>query len=237
MSPEILSGFIIGLVGSLHCVGMCGPIAIALPRGYSSTWRLVLGRLTYNLGRVTTYALLGVVAGLLGRTLALAGFQRWLSITLGVAILLGVLLPLHLWRRHLPQGVAIGIVDAVRKRMGNLFQRRGAGSLYFIGVLNGLLPCGFVYVAMAAAAVTGTVVNAVIYMILFGLGTTPIMLATALVGNVIGMGVRRWMHRLIPVGALFLAALLILRGLSLGIPYVSPDLSPGHSTTEHPSCH
>lgn len=237
MSAEVLSGFVIGLVGSMHCVGMCGPIALALPRGYDSKWHLVMGRLTYNLGRITTYALLGILAGVLGSTLAMAGFQRWLSIGLGVAILIAVLFPVRLLHRFIPQGITVTVVDAARKRMGALFQRRGVASLYLIGVLNGFLPCGFVYVAMAAAAVTGSVINSIIYMALFGLGTTPIMLATALAGNFVGMGIRRWIHRLIPVGAIILAILLILRGMSLGIPYISPDLNPDPTTGEHPCCH
>ena len=93
MSPEILAAFFIGLVGSLHCIGMCGPIAIALPVPDSNNLSFLTGRILYNLGRVVTYSFLGAVLGLVGGKIALAGAQQVVSIVLGVLIIIAVLLP------------------------------------------------------------------------------------------------------------------------------------------------
>ena len=90
--------------------------------------------------------------------------------------------------------------------------------------------------ALAGAAATGGVVQGALFMSLFGLGTFPIMLATSLFGPLLGQGIRNALNRLLPVGAVALALLLILRGMSLGIPYISPDLSR-QGTAQETSCH
>ena len=118
-----------------------------------------------------------------------------------------------------------------------LFARKGHTALFTIGLLNGLLPCGFVYIGLAAAAATGTVINAAFYMALFGLGTVPVMLVTCLAGKMISVNIRHRLLKLLPVGAMVLAALLILRGLSLGIPYISPVLKSTYTESADPCCH
>ncbi|MFH1303599.1 MAG: sulfite exporter TauE/SafE family protein [Planctomycetota bacterium] len=234
---ELWTAFVIGLVGSLHCIGMCGPIALALPRVSSSRRAMVYSRLLYNAGRIVTYAALGAAAGLFGATISAVGFQQTLSILMGTMLLLAVALPSRFFRRFLPVGVTSIVAERGRTYWDKLFGSERLVSLFGIGLLNGFLPCGLVYVAMAAAAVAGGISSSILYMVMFGLGTTPVMLVTALSGNLIGMRLRRSINRLMPIGGLLLAIVLILRGLSLGIPYISPDLQPGQEISEQSHCH
>jgi len=226
---DFWTAFILGLVGSLHCAGMCGPLALALPSTGSGLPGFVAGRAAYNLGRILTYCVLGLIFGLVGRTLVLAGIQRWLSIGLGIVLLAGLL---GSGRLGLSQPV-VGIVKRLKDRMRILLSRRSVRALTLLGLLNGLLPCGLVYVACAGAANTGDVLAATAYMAAFGVGTIPLMLAIGLSGKLIPWSLRLQLRKAIPVSVFLLACLLILRGLSLGIPYVSPDLSAGGAACCH----
>lgn len=218
----LYGAFLLGLLGSWHCIGMCGPIAVALPTGLYGRGAIVLSRIWYNLGRVLTYASLGLVAGLFGDLIRLGGFQRVLSITLGIVILVAVLLPSRFTSKLIPSRLMFGLSNWIKRQWRKLFKRPTQRSLFVIGLLNGFLPCGLVYAAMAAASVEGGTGSAVMYMTAFGLGTFPLMMVTSLFGNAIPLTMRRKLNRLIPVGAIILAILLILRGLALGIPYISP---------------
>ena len=218
---ELWTAFILGLVGSLHCAGMCGPLALALPQTGNSTISFATGRLAYNLGRVVTYCLLGVIFGLIGKTIFLAGIQRWVSIALGIALLTGLFASrkLALWK---PVTALVGIL---KSKMSTLLRRRNFAALAALGLLNGLLPCGLVYVAGAGATAGGGFLSGIFYMAAFGAGTIPMMLAISLSGKLVPFSLRLKLQRAIPVSVFILAMLLILRGMSLGIPYVSPVLS------------
>lgn len=217
---ELWIAFTLGLAGSAHCAGMCGPLALALPTGGRAGVSLLANRLAYNAGRVTTYGLLGVLFGLIGRSLALAGVQRWVSIALGVAILAGLFVAKA---RALTTKLALPVAW-LKSALGRLIRRQTLASQYVFGVLNGLLPCGLVYIACVGAAATGGLLAGVQYMLFFGLGTVPMMLALSLAGQMLSPGFRLRLQRLIPVCLAVVAVLLILRGLALGIPYLSPDL-------------
>jgi len=227
---DLFAAFILGLVGSLHCAGMCGPLALALPAAGNTAPGFVLGRVAYNFGRIVTYCLLGVVFGLVGQTLLLAGLQRWVSIALGLSLLLGLLASRRLTLRR---PVAM-LVDQLKPRMSILLQRRSYNSLAVLGLLNGLLPCGLVYVACAGATATGNMIAGVAYMAAFGVGTVPMMLTIGLVGRLTPLGFRLNLRKAIPACVFLLASLLILRGLSLGIPYLSPNLASGVPSCCHP---
>jgi len=220
---EFWIAFSLGFVGSLHCAAMCGPLALALPSYGSSPVSFTAGRFGYNLGRVITYCLLGIVFGLVGKTLFLVGIQRWASIGLGIALLTGLFASrrLALW-----QPVTM-LVNRLKSGIYGLLHRRSFGSLVALGLLNGLLPCGLVYVAGAGATATGGVLTGMIYMAAFGVGTMPMMLAIGLSGKLVPISFRLKLQKAIPVSVFLLAALLILRGMALGIPYLSPDLAPG----------
>jgi sulfite exporter TauE/SafE len=218
---ELWTAFILGLVGSLHCAGMCGPLALALPQTGNSGLSFAAGRLAYNPGRVVTYCLLGIVFGLLGKTLLLAGVQRWVSIALGVTLLVGLFTSrkLALWEP------VTALVNWLKSKMSVLLRRRSFVALATLGLFNGLLPCGLVYVAGAGATATGGLLSGVLYMAAFGAGTVPMMLAIGLSGKLVPFSLRLKLQKAIPVSVFILATLLILRGMSLGIPYVSPVLT------------
>jgi sulfite exporter TauE/SafE len=203
---ELWTAFMLGLAGSAHCAGMCGPLALALPTGGRRGLALVPGRVLYNLGRVTTYCLLGVVFG---------------SIGLGVAILLGLCVAKA---RALMMQFAVP-ATWLKTALGHLLRQQTLASQYVLGVLNGLLPCGLVYIACVGAAATGGLVSGVQYMLVFGLGTVPMMLALGLAGQALPVGLRLRLQKFIPIALAVVAVLLILRGLSLGIPLLSPDLA------------
>ncbi|MGB5288709.1 MAG: sulfite exporter TauE/SafE family protein, partial [Ignavibacteriaceae bacterium] len=171
MSPEILAAFFIGLVGSLHCIGMCGPIAIALPVPDSNNLSFLTGRILYNLGRVVTYSFLGAVLGLVGGKIALAGAQQVVSIVLGVLIIIAVLLP-QKYKNYFAQHPAIQkLAHPLKSNIGLLFSKGTFSAMFLIGILNGFLPCGLVYVALAGAIASGDAISGAAVMILFGLGT------------------------------------------------------------------
>lgn len=237
MSPEILSAFAIGLFGSLHCIGMCGPIAIALPLPNTSNISFIGGRLLYNIGRVLTYSFLGAVFGLLGSRFVIAGFQQGISIVLGLIILIVVLLPSRYKVKVTQHPFILKLTSPIKESIGLLFKKGTFSSMFLIGVLNGLLPCGLVYVALAGAIASGDALSGSAVMILFGLGTIPAMFAATLFGKFINIGLRRKLNRMIPVFAVVLALIFILRGMALGIPYLSPQISAQVVNESNLDCH
>jgi len=230
MSPDIYTAIALGLVGSLHCAAMCGPLALALPHGGQRFLRYLLGRAVYNSGRIVTYCALGLLFGLAGKTLWLAGLQRWVSIALGGLLLAGWFgsRKLAFWRP------VTFLVGRLKMRMAVVLRQRSLASLAILGLLNGLLPCGLVYVACAGATATGGILAGSQYMVAFGVGTLPMMLAISLSGKLVPVSVRLQLRKAIPVSVFLLAALLILRGMALGIPFLSPDPSnPDPSCCHH----
>lgn len=226
-----LTAFLVGIAGSVHCIGMCGPIALALPGGQENHLGTYVNRAIYNLGRVLTYGLIGIVAGLIGKGLFLVGIQQWVSIFTGILLILSVWIPLSVTGQIRYPGFFRKFNSFLSGNLGNLLRKPGTKTHLFIGLLNGFLPCGLVYVALAGALNTGNIFNAVMYMVFFGLGTFPVMFAVSVFGRFISVTVRRKINRLIPVFIFILGILFILRGMNLGIKYISPVLKH-KATTE-----
>lgn len=222
----LLSAFILGLVGSLHCAGMCGPLALAVPAVNPTRSGFLVSRLLYNAGRIATYTAIGALFGLVGETLSLAGFQGWLSLAAGAFILLGLIFA-KISLNH----PATNLVIRIKRIFGNLLRRRSYPALFALGAVNGLLPCGLVYVAAAAATATGHILTAAEYMIAFGFGTLPVLLAIPILGRKISVNFN--FQKLVPISVAIVALLLILRGLALDIPFISPDLAAGHCSACH----
>ncbi|HKJ30790.1 MAG TPA: sulfite exporter TauE/SafE family protein [Balneolales bacterium] len=220
----IWTGFLIGLFGSFHCIGMCGPIAMALPGSNQSRSRVIINRVIYNLGRTISYSMLGILMGLIGKQISLAGFQQILSVIIGIFILTYTLIPFRFGSRLLELSGFQRIILKIQHTIGRLFKLNNQFAMVAIGMLNGLLPCGLVYAGLGGSLLTGSVSGGFVFMILFGFGTMPLMLLTSLIPHFAGFKLRRRINRFIPYAAAILAILFILRGLSLGIPYVSPIL-------------
>jgi sulfite exporter TauE/SafE len=217
---QLWTALLIGLAGSLHCAGMCGPLVLAMPATSGRFAAHLGGRLAYNAGRVVTYGMLGLVFGLFGQLVGLAGFQRWVSIAAGAAILLSLLA----WPMRNATAFIARPVGLLKSVLGRLLKQHGLMAQFSFGLLNGLLPCGLVYVACAAAAATASIINGLEYMLLFGLGTVPMMLGLGLAGQGLNFQLQIRVRKLIPVSLSVMAGLLILRGLGLGIPYLSPQI-------------
>lgn len=229
---ELLSALAIGFFGSFHCVGMCGPIALALPVPTSDNLSFVTGRILYNLGRVITYSFLGAVFGFIGSRFYIYGFQQFLSLGLGATILITVLTPRSLKIRITQSEIVRKISSPIKNSIGKLFSHASFSSMFLIGLLNGLLPCGFVYVGLAGSIASGDAITGAAFMILFGLGTIPAMLAVSIFGKYFSTKIRNKINRAVPALAAMLAIIFILRGLNLGIPYLSPGLSQQPFSTE-----
>ena len=235
---EIWTGFTIGLLGSLHCVGMCGPIMLAIPWGYENRFEYISRRILYHFGRILTYTAMGSLSGLLGGTIAVAGYQNALSITLGVIIIAAFIIPARFRERMFDLIGVNAVFNRIKIYWATLFKIDSLLSTFILGILNGFLPCGLVYIALAGAISTGSVIAGISYMAAFGLGTTPILIALSFLGNIAGHKARRVIGRLIPAAAIVLATLLILRGLSLGIPYISPKaMTDSKGNTSMDCCH
>ena len=237
MSPEILAAFLVGLVGSLHCIGMCGPIAIALPVPDSSNLSFFTGRILYNLGRVVTYAFLGAVLGLVGSKLALTGAQQMVSIVLGIVIIIAVLLPQKYKNYFAQHPIIQKLALPLKSNIGILFKKGTFSAMFLIGILNGFLPCGLVYVALAGAIASGDAISGAAVMILFGLGTVPAMFVASVFGKFINIGIRTKIRKAVPVLAILLGVIFILRGMNLGIPYLSPKLTTQSEVSSEMDCH
>lgn len=209
--------FMIGLLGSVHCVGMCGPLAFGVPSLRSGWFYLVLDKLLYQSGRIISYCILGVLIGLLGRQIWLAGLQQGVSILSGVLIILAALS--RIFKFSLSNSSSL-LLKPFNAMFSYALQHRA--NHLIIGLINGFLPCGFVYLAMAGALNTGAVPSAISYMFWFGLGTTPLMFIAAVSVGFTSALFRKKINQLIPFLMLFLGCWFMLRGLELNIPYLSP---------------
>lgn len=227
MIELIAAGFLIGFMGSLHCVGMCGPLAVLLHA--NAPGNQVVNGLLYNAGRIITYTLLGVIIALIGKTFIAAGFQQVVSIISGCIILLILFLPIALKRKIPGTQILESFVGRMKKAWSGILKQHTKTSVLAGGIINGFLPCGLVYVALVAALNAHSIGGGALFMTMFGLGTVPAMFIAGTVGNFFSMPLRMRIRKIIPVFTFLVAVILILRGLGLGIPYVSPHLdASGH---------
>lgn len=203
------AAFLLGLAGSLHCVAMCGPIALALPLDRAARGRLLASLFLYNSGRVLTYALLGAAFGLVSQVIEVAGFQKWMTIAAGVFLLGFAFFSLKMESRvaNLP---GIGpLLLGVKTRLARLLKINSSSSVFAVGLLNGLVPCGLVYAAIAATLTTGSPLHGAFFMFSFGLGTWPLMLILGFGGQFFKSRFRQKMGWIQPA-LLGMAGLLIL---------------------------
>lgn len=218
----IYTAFILGLVGSFHCIGMCGPIAFVIPVRKDNTVTAVSGTLLYHIGRMLGYGVIGLLFGLLGKGLYLAGFQQRLSILVGLIMILAVLIPVRILNTTMLTRPLYQMIGHVKRLMGLHLKKSSYSSLFIIGFLNGFLPCGLVYMALLGSISSGDPLLGAAYMMLFGLGTVPMMSAAIFAGNFFKSSVRNRIQKAIPIFVIAIGLLFIIRGMGLGIPYLSP---------------
>ena len=232
----LYSAFIFGLISSLHCIGMCGPIALMLPVDRNNPAKKTTQIITYHLGRLTAYGTIGLIFGLLGKGFFLAGIQQQLSIFIGIAMIIIVLVPERIFAKYNFSKPVFKLISKIKTTLGSQFKNKSYKSLYTIGLLNGFLPCGMVYVALFGAIAMQSASYGVLYMILFGLGTVPLMSSVVYLNSFLTLSFRNKIQKAIPYVAILIGILFILRGLGLGIPYVSPT-NMSLFVQENPNCH
>ncbi len=218
----LLSALVLGLLGSFHCVGMCGPIAFMLPVDRQNSFKKIFQITLYHLGRLITYSLIGLIFGLVGKGLYIFGFQQQLSIVIGIIMIVAVLIPYHTFNRYNFSKPIYRFISKIKSALGKELKKKSPDTFLTIGFLNGFLPCGLVYMALFAAIASGSALKGSLYMFVFGLGTIPLMTTAIYFSRFLSGVVRNKIQKAIPVFVVIIGLLFVLRGLGLGIPYISP---------------
>lgn len=211
----LVVGFLIGLLGSLHCLGMCSPIAMVM-----HTKGKGIRPLLYNIGRVITYIGLGALFGLIGEGISSFGLQGYLSIFMGLLVLAMAVQP-HLKSKINSSKLYSKVLTPMRKRVLQSYGNQSATAYLLTGLLNGLLPCGLVYMAVTASLATANISDATFLMAGFGLGTWPMMFAMGTAGKYLSTALMRRINITIPVIAVLLGVILIARGFSVELPFTT----------------
>lgn len=219
--------FLLGLLGSVHCAVMCGPLMLSLPLSKQNTFKSAIQLLLYQIGRIMVYTFLGLLVGSLGNSIKIFTNQETLSLIIGIVLIIFTLL--HFSGRYIQRMTTfqIRLIAPISKLMGRAYGRPYWG--FFAGMLNGLIPCGMVFLALATALTSGSIPSSMTFMVLFGLGTTPLMLVISFGGIYLKRYIRFNPNKLIPWFMLFLGTLFILRSADLGIPFLSPNNHLQHS--------
>ncbi len=239
MTALLTSAFILGIISNLHCIGMCGPIAMAIPLDRSSKVNLLSGILQYNGGRILTYAILGSIVGIIGFGINLIGILQSMSIIAGIAIIL------YAWRKYLFNGKIFRAINTnflqkfTSKYMGKIIRKQSPFKLGLLGMLNGLLPCGMVYTGLITSLIAENPFQSGLTMIFFGLGTLPGMIAFSLFAHQMQNRYRTKINAALPYLVSIIGLLIVLRGMNLDIPYISPKAKFSQETkkVEMSCCH
>lgn len=221
-----------GFTGSLHCAGMCGPIVFIMPFQAFSGLKKALALGAYHVSRISVYAGMAVILHSF-RQLFNPQLQQYISLTLGVTLLVAGILSFfsgHIRTFKLPWS------GLVQNQLGKLMQNPGIGSIAASGFMNGLLPCGLVYMALSASLSMDTALNAAIMVVFFGIGTMPMLISITLLKSRLRFLTGAHLRRLVPVVVFAFGCLFVLRGLNLGIPYLSPKVEMTQ-TGVHSCCH
>ncbi|GGG58880.1 membrane protein [Bizionia arctica] len=201
---------------------MCGPIAFMLPVDRSNSVKKVVQIFTYHFGRLLAYSLIGLIFGLVGKSLYIFGMQQQLSIAIGILMIVVVLIPTRTFNKYNFSKPIYKLISKVKSALGQALKKKTADTFLTIGFLNGLLPCGLVYMAVFGSLATGSALQGSLYMFLFGLGTIPLMTSAIYLGKFLNANIKQRIQKAIPVFVVIIGLLFIIRGLGLGIPYLSP---------------
>lgn len=231
------TALVLGFLSSFHCIGMCGPIALAV--GSSSGKKYLFNKILYNLGRSLTYALLGLLIGSIGFSLSLTGIQQGISVAMGVLVVV-LSLSFKYADRFLTFPVLSKFVSWIKSTLGKLLQSGSKLAFFTTGIVNGLLPCGMVYMALVVALGMQSPIDGGIYMFFFGIGTIPLLLVLMVSGSFISITRRQVVQKAIPYLGVLIGVLMVFRGLGLGIPGLSSHMATfdyGTQQVEITMCH
>lgn len=229
--------FVAGLLGSAHCIGMCGPFALSIG-GVAPSWRVnLLRQLVYTSGRLFTYAVFGAVAGYAGWRLTnslpiLRNSAAFLSVAAGLFLIYQGAATVGLFRKKQTTGGAGPCLAGTF--LGSFLKSPSWTNTFLAGLFTGMLPCGLVYGFVALAAGTGDLAAGILLMIAFGLGTAPVMILTGIGGSMLGMGVRKHLFRIAAWCVIVTGFISIARGVGyVEIPgWVEPTGCPACAAEE-----
>ncbi len=232
MNSTLLIGLLLGLSSSVHCIGMCGPIAMVLPLKDRSAFSVFTGVLQYNLGRVFVYGLLGSLIGAIGFTASLFGALQIVSIITGIAMIV------FAWQKRLFSGFAAwnSFNGFLIKGIGYIMGSDSSFKLLLLGAVNGLLPCGMVFIALMNAVTGGSPLNGAAAMIAFGLGTIPAMMIIGMAASKMNRSFQQRINTFVPYVLTLVGLLVVLRGMNLNIPYISPSIKMAKKTEMTKEC-
>ncbi|MEI6864871.1 sulfite exporter TauE/SafE family protein [Flavicella sp.] len=217
------SALLFGLLGSFHCIGMCGPIAMVLPVHAEKPLPRCSKIFLYHLGRIIAYGSIGLIFGLLGKGLFLSGFQQRLSIIIGLFMIVYIIVPSSFFKKIKITSPLYKFIGQIKSGLGKRLKNKSYVSLFIIGFFNGYLPCGMVYMALAGAIAMASPTQGFLYMLIYGLGTIPLMTLIIYFKAILSLKFRNKIQKAIPYFVFIIGFLFILRGLGIGIPYISPS--------------
>lgn len=232
----IISALGLGFASGFHCIGMCGPIALSMGLTKNQKTNFYLQNITYQFGRILTYSVLGSVLGIIGQSFELAGFQNYLTIAVGILLIIMAVSSFGGKDFAAKIPFVSKILLKIKMNLGKILQKPDYKSRFATGILNGFLPCGMVYMALTASLAAGGIWQSSLFMFLFGLGTFPFMFFVVLAGNFITTAFRVKILKVIPVMMILLGGLFVLRGMELGIKYISPKSDELKLNAESSSC-
>ena len=235
----ITEALILGFAGSFHCLAMCGPLHLSLLGNRKYSIKFLIDKSIFNIGRILTYAILGLLLGLIGKSLPLYEIQKVVSVVTGVLIILVYFLPKFTGKEIQIPFLNKFVIQKMGFIMRNSKEKSSVIKYFGMGVINGLLPCGLVYVALIASFAQLNITDSTLYMILFGLGTFPAMFFVVMFGGWAKKAISKFpkLNFLTAFFVLLIGLMFILRGSNLGIKYISPknlDIENKESTK---SCH
>lgn len=203
------AGFILGLSGSLHCAGMCGPLCFILvgKDDKKNTWGLIL----YNLARILVYTLFGVLVGLLGESLAFTSYFPY--VVFAVSILLFGVGVFALFKGNLLDRIPVSdkIMGTLRAWFKPFFAKRNWVGFVGMGVFNALIPCGLLYTALLSSLSFDKVWASAVFMFMFGLGTAPAMISSQYIAKFIKKESFKWLKYIMPILLIAMAFFLMYR--------------------------
>lgn len=227
----IIPAFLIGLGGSLHCIGMCGPLMFSSLINNKNGSISFIDWLLYQSGRIIIYAIWGIVFGAIGTSARWFGLQQNISLSLGIGMLV-ILILIKLFPAFERKFSNILLAQFWKSNLLSLLQSKTKGSDFIAGMVNGILPCGLVYVALAGATAVQDPIKGGLFMIVFGIGTLPLLSALLFFGKSMQVSVRKYITKWYPALIGLMAIMLIIRGMNLG-NFFSPAILPGNGTIVH----
>jgi uncharacterized protein len=231
-SFSIIIAVTMGLAGSLHCAGMCGPIIWVMPFQMLSGYKKWLGIALYHFGRISVYALMGLVLHSFSAMFH-PQWQQYISVALGIVLLLIGIISFMPGRKSF----TLPWAGFVKNKLGHFIGNPSLFSLLVSGTLNGLLPCGLVYMALSAAVTADTALQSMVLMYAFGAGTLPMLITLTILKNKVSFLRMQHIKKLVPAIILVFGCIFVLRGMNLGIPYLSPKVVVEHHEVKATCCH